>query len=319
MNTILTLRPESRKRWDRWSPTIARSLLVWLVLGAIAYFDHPVAVVQRAEFFGWLVPFLVNVGKDVGGVLATYFLEGVKGALAALGGAVRWIIGQLKSFIVSAGAMFAKVWRSLEGFWKNVIRKELLALHDQFIRLRNWLRYIFKPLIDFLDKVRDKIKEIWDKHFKPILDAIDTARRVLAILAKLHIPFAAQLEGYLAKTEQWIIDRYNQLNADLNKVRDTINGILTLDGFLQRFLLLRSIERDVFYVWRALVNSGTRSLTGAEQHKLQKFGATLSTQETTDQIAAHWNGETSDVGTRVADYGTQFAAHWNGAGTDTTA
>jgi hypothetical protein len=275
---------------------IIRSLLVWAVLGAIWWLDHPVAGVQRAEFFGWLVPFLVSVGKEVGGVVATYLFKGIQGALSALGGALRWTIGQLKSFVVSTGAMFAKIWRSLEGFWKNVIRRALVKLHDQYIRLRNWLRYIFKPLIRFLDRVRDKIHEIYTRFVRPVLDALDTARKVLDILTKLHIPFARQLETYLAKTEQWITAQYARLNAELNKVVDTINGILTFDGYLQRFLFLRTLERDVFYVWRALANAGARPVTAEQHQRIKHLTMLPDDADLLAQFTAYWKGEPNTVG-----------------------
>lgn len=259
MNPSLTGKPHRGRILSQ--RRVARSLLVWLVLGAIYWLDHPVAGVQRAEFFSWLVPILTSVGKGVGNVLQTYLIDGVRGALAALGGAVRWIIGQLKSFVVSTGAMFAKVWRSLEGFYKNVIRQALITLHDKFLEFRAWLTRIFKPLIDFLQHVRAHILDIYKRFVRPVLDAIDTARRVLAILAKLHVPFAAQLETYLAKTEQWIVQQYARLNAELNLVIDTINGILTLDGLLQRFLLLRSIERDIAYITRGWWNAQLTGMT----------------------------------------------------------
>jgi hypothetical protein len=129
----------------------------------------------------------------------------------------------------------------------------LLQRLDRFLdRIFRWLRDTFAPIIEALLAVRRKILELYDKWFRPILDTIDAIRGVLRIFSFFGIEWARRLDAALAEIQDRINQAFSTVMARLNQVIDWVDRIVTLDGFLQRLTLLRSLlryERDLWKVW----------------------------------------------------------------------
>jgi hypothetical protein len=118
---------------------------------------------------------------------------------------------------------------------------------------------------------------------------------VLDILAKLHVPFAQQLDTFVTDVEKVLQTNYLWLLGQVNRAIDTINGIITLDGFLQRFVLLRSLERDAFYVWRVLGNHGARPTTDEERYRVSRATIVRTIPEVTEDMGKYFRGEDAAI------------------------
>jgi hypothetical protein len=155
----------------------------------------------------------------------------------------------------------------------------LRRLDDVLSRVFTWLRDTFGPVIEFLRKVRLRILEFYDKWFKPILDTIDVLRRILGIFSLFGLEWSRKLDRALAEIQDGIALAFERVLGEINRIMATVDRIVTLDGLLQRLTLLRSIERDIAYIWRAHSNSQSKPLTDPERAAARAAGNWPSGEE----------------------------------------
>ena len=158
----------------------------------------------------------------------------------------------------------AKVWEFFKDVWKDVIKPLWAKLGEWYAHTRKWLEDTFRPLIQYLTKLRRWFGDFYKKWVRPILDAIDIARKVLRVLETLGIDWAKKLDGELAELQRRIDAPFRAVLAELNKVINWVNRVVTLDGLIQRVALIRSIERDIREVSRAFINWRSRPVTDAD-------------------------------------------------------
>jgi hypothetical protein len=210
---------------------------VWL-----AYHPAPAPLVSSA-FFGFIIAIISAVASALGaagGAIATASLAVINWLTTSVG----WITRRLADTVRATGGVFSRTWSALRGLWSNVVRPALRQLVTWTKQLRAWLTQKLAPVFRLLSRVRERIRAIYTNVLKPILDAIETTRYVLQVLAKLHVPFAKALDGYLAQAEAAITENYIRLLGYVNKITDTLNAIVTGDLLFQRVPFLRSLKRD---------------------------------------------------------------------------
>jgi hypothetical protein len=265
---------------DVWRRRLALSLVVWGALALLAWLDTTTSHLpaQQAHVWQWIVGAATAIwaGLSVAGaaIAATAIA-----AIGYLGAAVAWIAVHLAGFIVSSGAMFARVWESARRFYSGVLRPALVWLHDWYARARAWLRKYFGPVFRFLDRVRQELRRIYTRFVRPILDIIAVTRAVMRVLITLHVPFARALDQVLDKTEQVIDENVRRALLKVNKLLDLVDSVITFDGLFQRVPFLRSIERDVRYVFSALHRSRSTPLSDREWATLAERNAPPTRRE----------------------------------------
>lgn len=303
-----------RRHRSRFARLVARSAVVWAILGAIAWLDRGRQVpAQHAGFFVLIwgaIEAVASIVGEVGAIIAAS-LEAVVGWCVS---AIGWLATRVADILTNSGAMFAKVWEGARAVWQDAIRPALQWIHDWYLRIRDWLTKVFQPVFDFLGRVKAELLSLYKRFVQPVLDALNVTRAVLDILAKLHVPFAAALEGIVTDIEQTIAENYLRLIGYVNQVISTLNGLVTLDGLLQRFVFLRTLERDAFYVWRVMVNSGTRTVSAADHHQIVKKTQTATPDEFIGLSADWWNGNGGDFGASMDARVADAASFWNEAG-----
>jgi hypothetical protein len=113
--------------------------------------------------------------------------------------------------------------------------------------------------------LRDSVLKFYKLYVRPWLDLIDVTRKLLRVLAVLHVPFARELDARLGRLQQWIERPFRILLAQINAITNIINRIVTLDGLLQRLTLIRSLARDYQYAWRAITEPYNRPVSEADR------------------------------------------------------
>jgi hypothetical protein len=144
------------------------------------------------------------------------------------------------------------VYGFLGRFWTNVLRPFIGWAWRQFTELHAWLKRTFQPALDFLWKIRAKLLELYTRYVRPIVDAIETTRRILQLLATLRIEWARDLDRKLAALEARLTAPLLEALRAINFVTNWINRIVDFDGFFQRLTLVASLlkyERDAWKVW----------------------------------------------------------------------
>jgi hypothetical protein len=145
-------------------------------------------------------------------------------------------------------------WQFFELSYEKVIKPAFTKFWRWFDKFRKWLDDTFGPTLAWLRRLREHLLRFWATWVRPWLDFIDVTRRVLRVLSSLGLKWARELDKRLGELEEKIERPFRLLIAKVNEVINLVNRVITLDGLLTRLALIRSLERDYKYAWRAAVN-----------------------------------------------------------------
>jgi hypothetical protein len=298
-------------RWKRRTLGAWPSLAFWLAFAVVVWLDRRAGIAtQRAEVFSFLLSAFAFIA-DAAEFIISGIEVGLTTAVTWLISAVGWVVVQIGNIVVSTGSIFAKTWDALKGLWSDVIEPFVEAVENVVERVYGWLKDLLAPLFQWAQAVRDELLAIYKTFIKPILDGLSIARGILDILAKLHVPFAAALDQYATELQGWITKAYLDVLGKVNLVLNTLNGLFTFDGLLQRFVLIRSIQRDVVFVQRAMLNPMNKPLSDFDQARSNARWQPQGGAELQSALADYIDGGENDTGAAV-DAAVQSAVdYWN--------
>jgi hypothetical protein len=194
-------------------------------------------------FFGWLITLaeLVFAGLHAAADVVIAYLAWAVNAL--------FFLGQLAyNALVELGGVAMRGIRQAWRFFRWTYDDILAPAWRKFWRLvdvvRGTLERVLRPVFAVLRRIRDELLHLYAKWVRPVLDTIETTRKVLRVLSALHIPFARKLDHQLAELEEKIDRPFRYLLGKVNEVINFVNRIATADGLFQRLALVRSIARD---------------------------------------------------------------------------
>lgn len=197
-------------------------------------------------------------------------------------------------------------WKFFELSYEKVIKPAFTKFWRWFDKFRKWLDDTFGPTLRFLRRLRDNLLRFWATWVRPWLDFIDVTRRVLRVLSSLGLAWAAALDKRLGDLEARIERPFRLLLAKVNEVIGLVNRVITLDGLVQRLALVRSLERDYVYAWRAALNPWRRTLSAQEKERgRQAWGA-----KTTAAVVRDVGDYLSTGGGANAPIVIEAAAQW---------
>lgn len=157
---------------------------------------------------------------------------------------------------------FARLWDWLKKHVARIARELYDIFKASVVRVSRILDKIIGPIIDFLDKVRTRLLEIYRDYIKPILEIIEFIRIPLRILSAFNVEWAKRLDATLANLEDWITDNFNYVLGKVNQAINVLNEIVDVTGLLKRFTLVRSIMRDLNLVMALWWNRSHMPLIG---------------------------------------------------------
>jgi hypothetical protein len=163
-----------------------------------------------------------------------------------------------------------RTWEFTRKLYDEVLKPAWGKFWKWFDKFRAWLDRTFRPVLRWLKFVRDNFLKFYKTFIRPWLDIIDVTRKLLKVLATLHVPFARQLDARLGRIEELIDKPFRLMLAKINEVIGIVNRIVTLDGLLQRVALIRSLERDFIFAWRAATNPWHRLLSKDEDEEVKR-------------------------------------------------
>jgi hypothetical protein len=229
--------------------------------------------------------------------VASIIWKGVQIAGQVTLAALQWSVVTLWTFARSIynGALaigkgvvwgFQKSWDFMRATFENVLKPAWEKFWHWFERAKKWLEDTFGPALRFLDSVRKWISDFYDDYIRPVLDSIGIARRVLRILQSLGADWAKALDAKLSELERRIDQPFRLVLREINRIIGIIDRIVTLDGLIQRVALIRSIERDVRQVRRAIVNWGSLPLTDEDFAELRELARGKPERQRIDEFNA---------------------------------
>ena len=213
---------------------IAVALLTWLLDSALS----PIALrgapeLRTAAAFGFILTALE--------VFSSWVAAAAEVTAAYVWIALQWLAATTASFLVSTGAMFARVWDGLKIVWSDVLKPALVWIDSNLKRLQAWLKDTFQPVFDFLKEVRCRLESFYKTFVRPVTDTIDFIRQVNRVLLVFHIDVLQKLDRVLQQVEQRIDEPFIWLEQKLNEITNWVNRIVTADGLFQRITLLKSL------------------------------------------------------------------------------
>jgi hypothetical protein len=164
-------------------------------------------------------------------------------AVGYLASAVGWLAAHLAALAQGTGAIFAKSWDALKIVWSDALKPALDWVDTNLKRLYTWLRNTFKPVFDFLDDVKKRIDAFYKTFVQPVIDTIEFIRAINRVLMTFHIDFLNDLDHLLQQLEQKIEEPFLWVREWLAKITNVLDRIITIDGFLQQYTLVRSLSR----------------------------------------------------------------------------
>lgn len=232
----------------RPAPLSRRARLAWIagayaVMVAAAVLDSgcsPFALdrapaVRHAAAFGFIVTALE--------VFSTWVATAAEVTAAYVWIAVQWLAATTASFLVSTGAMFARVWDGLKIVWSDVLKPALVWIDDNLKRLSTWLKDTFRPVFDFIKDVRCRLEAFYKTFVRPVTDTIEFIRAVNRTLMVFHIDVLNKLDAVLQRVEQRIDEPFIWIEQKLNEIANWVNRIVDADGLFKRVALIKSLGK----------------------------------------------------------------------------
>lgn len=193
-------------------------------------------------------------------------------------------------------------WDFLEATYDKVLKPAWQHFWKWFDRARRWLEDVFKPVFRWLYRVRKWILDFYAKYVRPILDILGIAQKVLRVLETLGLDWAKRLDAQLAELQRRIDEPFRYLLAQVNKIINVVNRVVTADGLFQRLALIRSIERDfklVANTWWWAVNEAP---TDDQRRRLRSPVETKSLREHTKELRSVLRDEPSPMTNAVQEH-----------------
>ena len=229
---------------------------------------------------------------------------------------LKWSVLQLWTFARStAGALLEvgkatvrgarRAWDFFEATYDKVIKPAWSKLWQIYEQVKKQLDKYVGPVLRFLQSVRTELLKYYEKWVRPILDSIGIAQKVLRVFRAFGWDWAVKLDGHLSELQRRIDKPLREVIGYLNLVINQVNRIATLDGMLQRFALIRSIERDIREVSRAFTNCRSVPVTDEQYTDLRTRAG-----RTEAEIWAEFVATVEPGGAQRDPRAREIAANW---------
>lgn len=165
--------------------------------------------------------------------------------------------------------MLGHVGRFFRNLWEGVIKKGLLKLLQAYTRLVEKLNRFLAPVMKWIEKIRALIDKWYFKLFGPILNMIQTLRKILTIFRIFGLKFARKLDERLFRLERKILEPYLQLRKAINEVITFLALSFDPNGLFSRVPLLKSIGQ-IFGLLASLTSGRSNRTLNPDEEASQK-------------------------------------------------
>ena len=162
------------------------------------------------------------------------------------------------------GGAFSKLVASLlahlQALSSLIINGVILKIWNLLNGILDRLRKFFKPLIDFLRKMKAIQDAYFNLYIRPIFDFIQRLRRILVVFRLFHFKWAAKLDQDLAGIEAKIAAQFLAAQRQINALTDWITLITDPFGLYQPGIFVASAVRSIYDLYNALWGAQTVGL-----------------------------------------------------------
>lgn len=225
-----------------------------------------------------------------------------------------FLYNALRSFWDFARNVLRTLIEGLAHIISDILHGHLLQALKDIQKLFHDLHDIFKPILDFIDKLRCWYYKYIYKWIKLVEDILSTVRVILAAFRILGFKWAAKLDADIAKIQGYL-SKFNQvIVGTLNSVSTWMNFALDPFGIIRRDFFSASVFSQLGITRRAGTFGGDRYLTASEaantdgDRAMIGGGAAVLTRNTDGSVTY------SDASKRIND---GFDAAWKDYGGST--
>lgn len=155
------------------------------------------------------------------------------------------IAGVLTDFIKWTTKAVGAIVGFIGALW-NWLRDSILKkIIDTIRKIHDYLKNLFKPLTDMINRYRLMLRQLFQQYVKPILDFLQRVRKVLLIFRLLGFKWAKALDARIVKFENEISAAFLGTWRNLNILSDWINFIVDPFGLIQPAVWLGSIAQSI--------------------------------------------------------------------------
>lgn len=226
--------------------------------------------------------------------------------------ATRIVGSSLVRFATGLGGILGKVYGLLRDFWSGVLKPFVNFVWRNIERVHTWLKTTLGPAFKFVEMLRRRLLEIYDRYFRPIFDTIELVRRTLQLLSVFRLEWARELDRKLAEIEDRLLWPIREAMFRLNQVSDWLNRVIGLDGLFQRVTLIRSLmkyHRDATAIWWRSVH---RPLVGEKRAEYQRPMETTPIAVAATDYRAYVADRSGPSAARINEHARDYAIRLRG-------
>jgi len=230
-----------------------------------------------------------GIGTAVGGVLKG--LGGLigggqanaPGIFSALPASVVNIAQGLLRFIWRALQALGKVFSVLTNVWVRVLRPMLGRLVWVFRRLRRLIEHDIPWVIRYIDRIRRRVLEIYERYTRPMLVWIQRMRRMLLFLRLFGIKWAEKLDARLVQMQAKILYPIRVALEHIRMIEQWLNVIVSAEQLIQETIWGRSVFHYQDPLMRSWTSAVGRPMDPLKRKELYPSRAAVTPEES-------WNG-----------------------------
>ncbi len=247
------------------------------------------------HWYIWL-PFLLGQfgfgfggsGTFFGDVLA--FIEGeIVAALTFLYNLLVVVANFLLSLVQFVFHFFLTLAQDIKNafkwLWTNIVKEGLTKLVSVFVRVQTWLAKYVNKVTAWLVRLRKWYDQYFNQFVRPVLNAIRHLRQTLQIFRLLGFKWAARLDARLAQIENRIVQAYELLRVNLNRVISWAQLIADPFGILRRNPVLAAVLRDAPEIKNAIDRATNHHTTQQEVNSANRDNGWFQKGATAGNVA----------------------------------
>ena len=177
-----------------------------------------------------------------------------------------------------------KVWELLTNVWVRVLRPMLGRLVWLAGRIRRLIEHDLPRLIKWIDKIRQKVLEIYEKYTRPILVQIQRIRRLLLILRLFRIKWAEDLDKKLVWVQDQVMKPVRVILEHLALVEQWLNVIVSAEQLIQETIFGRSVYHYQDPIVRTTLSAFGRPMGLLEKAELYPRRAAVTAEQNRDHL-----------------------------------
>jgi hypothetical protein len=196
-----------------------------------------------------------------------------------LGNLAKWATAALGSIASFIGAL----WQWLRDSILKKIINVIKSVHD-------WLKRIFKPLMDWIDRYRKLLRQLQNTYVKPILDFLQRIRRGLYIFRLMGFKWAKKLDDRIVKIETDIERAFLGTWANLNRLADWVNWIVNPFGVFNPSVWFGSIKTSIGGIIAMIQYAQLPKISAYTDSELRQLDAYFSSAASFERFRARASG-----------------------------